>query len=92
MGRKTISIEALKNEVNRMLAESVQDKADREGMIAVLENVLIATDNYKGYRYLSEKEVPAFALPGIRLNDEAFKDPDPTAKFKDTDHTRVHYL
>lgn len=92
MARKTISIEALKSKINKMLAESVNDKAEREGMIAVIENVLIETDNYKGYRYLREDEVPAFALPGIRLSNEAFKDPDPTAKFKDTDHTRVHYI
>ena len=92
MSRKTINVEALKIEVNQMLAASTCDKAEREGMISVIEKVLMSTGNYRGYRYLSENEVPAFANPGIRLSDEVFVLPDATARFKDTDHTRVQYI
>ena len=92
MGRKTVKIVALVKEVNFMLATSACPKETREGMITVLESALMMTGNYRGFRYLSETEVPVFEKPGIRLNDEALRSDDATAKFKDTDHTRVVYF
>jgi len=84
MSRKTVKIEDLKDTVNGFLATSVCNDDVRQGMIEVLTTVLFSTDNYRGFRYLAEGEVPAGRVPGIRwVNDK----PD----FTDTDPTRVCY-
>ena len=91
MGRKTVKITTLIKEVNGMLAGSTCTKETREGMIAVLERILLDTDNYKGFRYLSESEVPAFEKPGIRIEICSIETGLPD-QYKDTDHTRVAYF
>ena len=52
--RKTIKVDDLRNFVNLIL-NTTQDSATefREGAIFVLEQFLIATDNHKGYVYVS---------------------------------------
>ena len=50
--RKTVTVESLRNHVNHMLTESVDDA--KEGRIALhvlLESVLMDTGNYHGFRY-----------------------------------------
>ena len=81
MTRKTINVDVLKDEVNLMLATSNGSKAEREGMIAVIENVLLRTGNYRGFCFLTESEVPVFEKPGIRVTG-----------LNDVDHTRVKYI
>jgi hypothetical protein len=58
--RKTIDVASLKTRVNRALNDAAdhQDKSlgasakeYREGLAAVLEDVLHASGNYKGFRY-----------------------------------------
>ncbi len=84
MSRKTVKVDELKDTVNGFLASSVCNDDVRQGMIEVLTTVLFSTDNYRGFRYLTEGEVPAGQEPGIRwVNDK----PD----FTDTDPTRVCY-
>ena len=84
MSRKTIKIDDLRIQINRMLKDSICESNIRRGMIEALTTVLFSTDNYKGFRYLQEHEVPFGQKPGIRwVND----DPD----FTDTDSTRVCY-
>jgi hypothetical protein len=84
MSRKTIKIDNLRIQINKMLKDSICESGTRQGMIDVLTEVLHSTDNYKGFRYLQEHEVPSGQQPGIWwLNNE----PD----FTDTDPTRVCY-
>lgn len=85
MARKTVDVADLKEWVNFQLGTSTSSPSFRMGLQSVLEQVLHGTGNYRGYRYLTEKEVPAGEKPGIRY--EASGD-----KFWNTDKTRVHYL
>lgn len=63
--RKTIAINTLVDDVNRMLRDSTCTADVRLGMCAVLENMLHETENYDGYQYLTADEVPRGHLPGI---------------------------
>lgn len=85
MARKTVSVAYVRDTINKILATSYSSQDTREGMISALTEVLCATGNYKGFRYLGESEVPLGLRPGIRWVDGK---PD----FTDTDKTRVHYL
>ena len=54
MTRKTVSVEDVKRNANRMLRNS--DETAKEGRIGVfilLERILFDTGNYKGYKYIS---------------------------------------
>ena len=62
------------------------DRAWRQGVMSMLENVLMSTDNYKGFRYLAIDEVPTGCTPGIR------RDRGEEKKFENTDNTRVRYF
>lgn len=85
MARKTLNVSDFKDTINGYLATSVCNDDVRQGMIEALTTVLFSTDNYKGFRYLSESEVPVGQKPGIRwIGDKA--------DFTDTDQTRVHYF
>ena len=88
--RKTISVSSLKQKVNKMLALSTGRHSERFGMIQVLESILHETGNYRGFRYLTEREVPTGELPGINVDDKGPLD-DILARFQDTDCTRVEY-
>ena len=63
--KKTIKVTELKDNVNRMLAESTCSPEGRETMCTILERVLMDTGNYNGFRYLIGSEVPVGELPGI---------------------------
>lgn len=73
--RKTIPVQGLKIVVNSMLEKSIDEaRHERSGMAAVLERVLMDTDNYKGFQYLdSEFETEPTAddngVPYRRLRD-----------------------
>lgn len=84
MARKTLNVSDFKDTINRYLATSLCNDDVRQGMIEALTTVLFSTDNYKGFRYLDESEVPAGEKPGIRwVGDKV--------DFTDTDPTRVCY-
>lgn len=52
--RKTIRVEAVKDRVNTML--EVQTSPDaRRAVALLLESVLLATDNYRGFKYQSSE-------------------------------------
>jgi hypothetical protein len=58
--RKTISVEELRDAMNHVLANSVDDY--RQGRIAValtLESILMSTGNYRGYGLLGSEFLPA---------------------------------
>jgi hypothetical protein len=95
MARKTIDVETIKDWANEQLisdgymkdfAEVAVGRGYRHGVMNMIENVLMSTDNYKGFRYLSIDEVPAGHLPGIYRNHRD----EPV--FEDTDNTRVRYF
>jgi hypothetical protein len=95
--RKTINVEDLKDFANNQLASSVRyerqkesfegiDAELRKGVMMMLENILMSTDNYKGFRYLALDEVPTGCTPGIR------RDRGQEKQFENTDNTRVRYF
>ena len=92
--RKTIAVESIKNRVNSMLLHSSDsNQYTRDTMITFLENVLMETGNYKGFRYLIEEDmekseygiIPGRHFPtGVELTIDQ--------QFANTDCTRVQYF
>lgn len=82
--RKTVSVDALVSAANRMLAARDPSRQERASVCAVLESVLMEADAYRGFRYLSDDELPE-GVPGFRL--------DPAAEFGRVipDDTRRRY-
>ncbi len=65
MARKTITIDNLVDKINTTLRLSTADRSQRQSLCCLLENILHETGNYRGFRYLTQAEVPADHLPGI---------------------------
>lgn len=91
MAKKTLKVEELKNTINNSLANSVTGQEFRRGLIFVLEDVLFATGNYGGFKYLLQNDVPEGELPGVRYDLHGNILPY-EQRFKDTDDTRRHYF
>ncbi len=96
MSKKTVSVEHVKNQVNISLKNSLDEycpKAQRQGMINLLEMILFESGNYKGFRHLLLDEVPETALPGMVVNGTIESTP-PEVRFDEryTDKTRVEYF
>ncbi len=96
MSKKTINVEYVKQKVNISLKNSLDEycpKAQRQGMINVLEMILHESGNYKGFRYLLLTEVPETALPGMVVNGTVESIPlEIRFKEGDVDSTRVEYF
>ena len=106
--RKTMNVEDVKAWANTNLSLAPRgtgngdyvevDRAWRQGVMTMLENILMSTDNYKGFRYLREDEVPEKALPGIRETESGFGksieelEDIQFGRFENTDRTRVRYF
>lgn len=56
--RKTVSVEAIVDQVNASLKESTCSPDIRYGMCTVVEQVLMESGNYRGFRFLSQEELP----------------------------------
>lgn len=57
--RKTIDVVDVVEIANRMLRAEASTKGQREGVISLVESILHATENYRGYNYQnSEHAVP----------------------------------
>ena len=89
--RKTIAVAEMTRRVNEMLVHGYSSREERHGMIQVLENMLFATGNYRGFRYLTSREITPGELPGINLDDRGEPHPDLAVRFHDTDPTRIEY-
>ena len=87
--RKTLDVEDLINTINHVLRTHVGSIDHRKGVQNTIEYVLHKTGNYKGFRYLTNDEVPAGELPGVRYSDDGIL-PYPE-RFENTDSTRVQY-
>lgn len=58
MKHKTIKIEELRTLVNALLLHSADDQEEqRSGMVTVLQQVLSDTGNYKGFGYLTPRDM-----------------------------------
>ncbi len=55
--RKTINVEWVKSRVDKMNRESSCEPKVREGWNHLLEEILMETENYNGFRYLNIDEI-----------------------------------
>lgn len=85
MARKTVSVEAIKAQCNLILRTNEMSAAYRQGIAEVVSSILMDTDNYRGFRYLRQHEVPVGHAPGMRESDNYDE------RFADTDPTRIEY-
>lgn len=90
--RKTVKITDLVKDANEKFATMTDDfcsdggkggKSYREFLFYYVTDLLMKTENYKGFRYLTESEVPVGVNPGIRWSEAG------TPDFTDTDSSRV---
>ena len=90
--RKTADISDIVKEANRLLAGtwSANTKEFRNGVIVMLENLLWQADRYRGYRYLTNHELPGDIEPGVRYRANG-EIPDYVERFLNTDNTRRVY-
>jgi hypothetical protein len=49
--RKTIEVTYLKDEVNRYLKNAMLSQQEKKALCFLLENVLMETNNYRGFKY-----------------------------------------
>ena len=89
MSRKTIPVKDVVTMVNEMLRMSECNDDIRRGASMVLEDILFKTNNYRGFGYLLEDQVPAGQQPGVRYaNGEILPYPE---RFENTDDSRRNY-
>jgi hypothetical protein len=92
--RKTINVDSITAQINDMIRLSTGTPQQRQGLLAAIETILHETGNYKGFRYLTQNEVPAgFHRPGINISHidgQHLENYD--ARFENTDRTRVAYF
>lgn len=92
--RKTVRIEELVKFVNQELAHPGSTKQGRYALICMLERFLFETKQWRGYRYLTDKEVHPEEKPGIRTvvnTDDMDMETKYKTEFEDTDSTRRRY-
>lgn len=80
MKQKTIKIAGLIKRVNELNAKSLCSPEIRQGWNALLEDILHQTDNYSGYNYLMQSEVPEGAVPGCISSEGKNIFPDETRR------------
>jgi hypothetical protein len=88
MAKTTIKVDELKSMINLAIASDCSLRSEvRAAYANLLEQVLNNTGNYKGYRYLTENEIPVGFKPGIRTWSTSAE-----KRFDNTDNTRVEYF
>ena len=72
--KKTVDVQAIKDKLNDLLRNSRGNdpyiKGVRQGYITIVEEILMATGNYKGYRYLTAGEMNYGDEPGVSYDWE----------------------
>jgi hypothetical protein len=58
MARKTIEVGRVLRFANNLLAAPGSTADERESVCAVIETVLMETDNYRGFAYLPKEQYP----------------------------------
>lgn len=90
MSRKTIRVETVIDWANNYLATTDDQHSERRrGVIAMLEEILCETGNYRGYRYITNLEY--HYTPGVRYDENTGAILDYPERFENTDRTRVQY-
>ena len=90
MSRKTFEVDKLRIQVNRMLLDTVDSDFDfREGQIQLLESILLATGNYKGFAFLNKQDMVE-SVSGTTVGINKLTD-NPGLNFHNTDKTRIRY-
>ena len=77
--RKTIQVKTMLDTVNLKLKTGTCNPDVRKGMCCIIEDILHMTDNYNGFYYLEQHEVPMTHRAGIIRdktgeNDHQFPD------------------
>jgi hypothetical protein len=89
MPRKTVNIEKIIEIGNKVLQNDTHDPEFRSGVKLMLENILHESGTYRGFRFLTQEEVPHGEAPGIHYED-GLPAPYP-GRFQNTDSTRVQF-
>ena len=90
--RKTISVKRIVEIVNERNEKSTCGKEERDGWNSLLEEILMDTEQYEGFTFLTASQVPCTEKPGIHGEDRSdLTAADIANRFKDTDHTRLFY-
>ena len=97
--RKTISVAETVNQLNKNLKnsdfqdlDSTQGKAFRQGICAAIEQILFATNQYQGFKYIDKKDAIkpyAFGCDYSKLTDTV---EEQVAAFEGSDPTRRQYF
>lgn len=84
--RKTIKIESIKVDINKILLNSPDSEVlSRDRFRCFLSNLLQKTENYQGFRYLDKTEMLNSSQgKSFGIHDDL--------TFGETDRTRVHYF
>lgn len=90
MARKTVKIEKIIEMGNKILQSDTHDQEFRCGVKLMLENILHESETYRGFRFLTQEEVPYGEAPGIHYKD-GMPAPYP-GRFYETDSTRIKFL
>jgi len=85
MSRKTFNVEIFKDKINWRLSNCTMTEDELKQLCSTLEDVLMDTGNYSGFRYLRGFECPIGVNPGIREGE------DHNEWFKDTSSYRRRY-
>lgn len=88
--RKTIDILMLRDMANDYIRNVKDDMVkEREGVAALLESALHETGNYKGFRYLTRKDMES-SMSGYSIGIDY--DVEDEFKFVGCDKSRVEYF
>ena len=87
MAKKTFNVNDFKTSINWKLANCILSDGALTELCLTLEDILHATGNYAGFRYLNDFEVPKDCRPGIRNTESS----DNSKWFVDTCEYRRKY-
>ena len=97
--RKSVRVTEIVERLNSNLLNSdfndldrTEGKAFRQGICAAIEQILFATGNYKGYRFIDKKDAIkpyAFGCDYSKLTDKV---EEQVAAFEGSDPTRRQYF
>jgi hypothetical protein len=86
--RKTVPVQPLLDYANNFLAAKGGTPEARKAVIGFIESVLFKADRYRGFTYLTQDQLDADDLPGIRwiervpgmVGDPCFEKSDDTRR------------
>ena len=90
MSRKTIKVETVIDWANNYLARTDDQHRERRlGVIVMLDTILHETENYQGFRHITNLETDH--TPGVRYDENTGKLLNYPDRFENTDTTRVQH-